>query len=50
LLAVNNSRDAWPSADRKLFEMAEPFIEAALAVYMGENNLQIPFDGEKRAD
>jgi hypothetical protein len=43
LLSVNDSRDAWPSADRKLYEMAEPYIEKILAIYMKKNNLTIPF-------
>jgi DNA-binding transcriptional MerR regulator len=50
LIAVNDSRDNWPPADRRLFEMAEPFLEAALAVYMKNNNLHIPFGEEAQDD
>ncbi len=50
MLTVNNSRDEWPAADRKLYEMAEPFIEAALTVYMEKNNLKIPFGEDKYND
>lgn len=44
MVEVDNSRENWPPADRKLYEMAEPFIEAALAVYMEKNNLTIPLE------
>lgn len=40
-LAVNNDRAMWPEADRKLFEAAEPFIEAALAAYIDKNKIVI---------
>lgn len=42
LLAVNEARETWPEADRKLFETAEPFIEAALAVYIERNHVVVP--------
>ena len=41
-LAVNNNRAMWPEADRRLFEAAEPFIEAALAAYIDKNNIAVP--------
>lgn len=37
-LVVNSSREKWPEADRKLFEAAEPFLEAALAAYLEKND------------
>ena len=50
LLTVNSSRDQWPVADRKLYEMAEPFIESALAVYMEKNNFQLPVKEDDKID
>lgn len=41
-LAVNNSREKWPEADRKLFEAAEPFLEAASAAYLEKNDAGTP--------
>lgn len=41
-LAVNDDREMWPEADRKLFEAAEPFIEAALAAYIEKSNIIVP--------
>jgi hypothetical protein len=41
-LTVNNNRDNWPEPDRKLFEQAEPFIEAALSAYITSNNITVP--------
>lgn len=41
-LTVNNNRDNWPEADRKLFEQAEPFVEAALSAYITANNITVP--------
>lgn len=38
----NKNREAWPEADRKLYEAAEPFLEAALSVYIASNNIEIP--------
>ena len=39
---VNQNREAWPEADRKLYEAAEPYLEAALSIYIAHNNIQIP--------
>jgi DNA-binding transcriptional MerR regulator len=39
---INSNREAWPEADRKLFEAAEPFIEAALGAYITSNNIELP--------
>lgn len=41
-LAVNDNRAMWPEADRRLFEAAEPFIEAALAAYIDKNKIAVP--------
>ena len=41
-LAANDSRELWPEADRRLYEAAEPFIEAALAAYLEKNNIHVP--------
>ena len=41
-LDASNSREKWPAADRKLFEAAEPFLEAALAAYLAKNNMEVP--------
>jgi DNA-binding transcriptional MerR regulator len=41
-LSVNNDRENWPEADRKLMEQAEPFIEAALGAYIAANNIAVP--------
>jgi hypothetical protein len=40
-LTVNNDRENWPEADRKLMEQAEPFIEAALGAYIAANNIAV---------
>jgi hypothetical protein len=42
LSAVNHARDTWPEADRKLFENADPFIEAALGIYITQNQIAVP--------
>jgi DNA-binding transcriptional MerR regulator len=39
---TNENREAWPESDRKLFEAAEPFLEAALGIYIASNNIEIP--------
>ena len=39
-LEINNSREKWPEADRRLFETAEPFLEAALAAYLEKTDRQ----------
>lgn len=39
---VNRNREDWPEADRKLFAIAEPFIEAALSVYIAVNHIEVP--------
>lgn len=39
---MNEDRKDWPESDRKLFETAEPFIEAALSVYILSNNIEVP--------
>jgi DNA-binding transcriptional MerR regulator len=39
---VNKNREAWPESDRKLYEAAEPFLEAALGVYIASNDIEIP--------
>lgn len=41
-LAANQNREIWPEADRKLFEVAEPFIEAALAAHICKNKIAVP--------
>ena len=48
-LAVDQNREAWPAADRTLFEAAEPFLEAALAVYFQKNNLDAPMPGAEES-
>jgi len=40
--AVNKNRDEWPETDRKLYQIAEPFMEEALGIYITENNIDIP--------
>ncbi len=40
--AVSSHRETWPEADRGLFAQAEPFLEAALAVYIERNGIQVP--------
>ncbi len=42
IASLGASREAWPEADRRLFELAEPFIEAALASYIAQNNITVP--------
>ncbi|MFP3153516.1 MerR family transcriptional regulator [Lachnospiraceae bacterium ZAX-1] len=41
-LTLNNNRENWPEADRKLFEQAEPFIEVTLEAYITTNNIAVP--------
>ena len=41
-IRANDNRETWPSADRTLFEQAEPFLEAAFAAYTEANNISLP--------
>jgi DNA-binding transcriptional MerR regulator len=42
MASMGTSRKEWPVADRRLFELAEPFIEAAVAAYISQNNIAVP--------
>jgi DNA-binding transcriptional MerR regulator len=42
MASMSASRDEWPAADRRLFELAEPFIEASLAASLAQNEIAIP--------
>ncbi len=39
---VNNNRESWPVSDRKLYEAAEPYLEAALGIYIANSDMKIP--------
>ncbi len=39
---VNLNREDWPEADRKLYEAAEPFIEASIGIYIASNKIEVP--------
>jgi DNA-binding transcriptional MerR regulator len=39
---VNNNREEWPEEDRALYQVAEPFMEEALGIYIAKNNITVP--------
>jgi DNA-binding transcriptional MerR regulator len=39
---IGKNRDNWPYSDRTLFELAEPYIEAALVAYVTTNGIELP--------
>lgn len=42
MAAMGDVREEWPLADRRLYELSEPFIEAALAAYAAQNKIALP--------
>jgi DNA-binding transcriptional MerR regulator len=42
LTEVNKNREEWPEADRELYQVAEPYMEEALAIYISNNKISVP--------